>query len=264
MAGLLEGRRALVTGGGSGIGRAACLRMAAVGARVAVFDVDADSSAAVAKEVDGISVVADVRDTAAVEAAIATTVDAFGGLDTVFANAGVGNVKPLHLYDDEEWDRLIGVNLRGVFTVIRAAVPSLRAAGGGTVVTMASVSGVRPTRGESPYAAAKAGVIALTKAAALEYAPTIRVNCVSPGFIATALTKFAVDDQTFRAPIEANTPLQRVGRADEVADVVVFLCSDRSSYITGQNIIIDGGSMLPSAQSDNLLKAILEHYEPTT
>jgi NAD(P)-dependent dehydrogenase (short-subunit alcohol dehydrogenase family) len=259
---LLDGRRALVTGGASGIGRATCERMAAEGARVAVLDIDEAGAKTVAASIDGVAVGVDVADNAAVADAVQAAATQLGGLDTVFANAGAGNVKPLHMYSDDEWERLVAVNLRGVFTTMRAAVPLLRAAGGGSIVTMASVSGVRPTRGESPYAAAKAAVIALTKAAALEYAPTIRVNCVSPGFIATNLTQFAVADDNLRGPIEAATPMGRVGRADEVADAVVFLASDRASYITGHNLVIDGGSLLPSAQSDGLLKQILNAYDP--
>jgi NAD(P)-dependent dehydrogenase (short-subunit alcohol dehydrogenase family) len=205
--------------------------------------------------------VADVRDSDAVQRAVEVSRDAFGGLDALFANAGVGNVMPMHRYDDDEFERIVGVNLRGVFTVLRAVLPAMAAAGGGSVVTMASVAGVRATRGESPYAAAKAGVVALTQAAALEYAPTVRVNCVSPGFIATPLTRLATENEQLRAKIEAGTPLGRLGEADDVASVVVFLLSDLAGYITGQNVIVDGGSLLPSGQADPLLKGVLALYD---
>jgi NAD(P)-dependent dehydrogenase (short-subunit alcohol dehydrogenase family) len=258
--GLLDGRRALVTGGASGIGRATCIRMAEEGARVAVVDVNGAGADEVARQIGGLAYTADVRDGPAVDAAVGAIVGAFGGIDTVFANAGTGNVMPLDRYPDEEWDRLVGVNLRGVFVTLRATLPRILVSGGGAVVTMASVSGVRATIGEGPYAAAKAGTIALTQAAALEYAPAVRVNCVSPGLIATPLTALAVDNEKIRTGIEAATPLGRIGRAEEIAEVVVFLCSDRASYLTGQNIVVDGGSTLTNAQADPLLRSILAYY----
>jgi NAD(P)-dependent dehydrogenase (short-subunit alcohol dehydrogenase family) len=256
--GLLEGVRAVVTGGASGIGRAAAGRLAEEGATVAVLDRDAAGAGAVAEAVGGHAVAVDVADTAAMGAAVDEAAALMGGLTTVFLNAGIGNLKPMHAYTEREWDLLVDVNLKGTWNGLRAAVPHLRAAGGGAVVTMASVSGVYPTRGESPYAAAKAGVIALTRSAALEYGPDgIRVNCVSPGFVRTALTEFAFGNPAWVEPLEARTPLRRVGTADDVADVVVFLCSSLARYVTGQNLLVDGGSLLPSAQTDHLLLDLL-------
>lgn len=254
---LLNGRKALVTGAASGIGTAACRRFLEEGATVAAVDVDRAGLEMLAGDLDVVTVVADVADGAAVTAAVAEVAERLGGLTTVFNNAGVGNVRRFHDYDDAEFERLVSVNLRGSFNVLRAAVPFLDAAGDAAVVNMASVSGIRPTRGEAPYSAAKAGVIALTMSAALEYAPTVRVNCVSPGFIDTPLTAMAVRDDGLRATIEAGTPLGRVGTADEVAAVVAFLCSDLAGYVTGQNIVIDGGSTLTSAQADPVLRLFL-------
>ena len=255
--GLLEGKRAIVTGGASGIGAATARRFTAEGARVAVFDIDADGAAAVAAEIGGLAYGVNVAKAGAVQEAVDAAAAALGGIDVLFNNAGVGNLKPLDAYTDKEWELLIGVNLTGTFHGLRAVLPLMRAAGGGAVVNMASVSGIRPTRGESPYAAAKAGVIALTQSAALEYGPDIRVNCVSPGFIHTALTDFAVHTDAYREPIEAETPLGRVGTADDIAKVVVFLASDLAGYVSGQNIVVDGGSMLPSAQIDHMLRDLL-------
>jgi len=256
--GLLEGRKAIVTGGGSGIGAVTARRLAAEGARVAVLDIDRAAAEVVAAEIGGVAVAVNVVDGDAVERATVEAVDALGGLTTVFLNAGIGSLKPLHAYTEKEWDLLVDVNLKGTFHGLRAAVPHLQAAGGGAVVTMASVSGIRPTRGEAPYAAAKAGIIALTRSAALEYGPDgIRVNAVSPGFIRTPLTEFAWSMPDHVAAIEAGTPLGRAGTADDIASVVVFLTSDLAAYVTGHNLVVDGGAMLPSAQMDPLLRDLL-------
>jgi len=165
---------------------------------------------------------------------------------------------PLADYPDAEWDRLLDVNLRGTFHGLRAALPLLRNAGGtGNVVNVASVSGLRPTRGEAPYSAAKAAVVSLTRSAALEYAPEVRVNAVAPGFIDTPLTGFAVADPTYAGPIAAGTPLGRIGSADEVADVIVFLASPLARYVTGETVVVDGGSVLGNPQVDAFLRSLL-------
>jgi NAD(P)-dependent dehydrogenase (short-subunit alcohol dehydrogenase family) len=256
--GLLEGERALVTGGASGIGAATARAMAAEGARVVVLDRDAAGAESVAEEIEGLAVAADVADAEAVEAGFARAAEWLGGLTVVFNNAGVGSLKPLHTYTPAEIDLLVDVNFKGSYHGVAAAVPRLRASGGGAIVNMASVSGLRPTRGEAPYSAAKAAVIALTKSAALEYGPDgIRVNCVSPGFIHTELTGFAFSNPSWIEPIEAATPLGRAGTAEDVADVVVFLASSRARYVTGQNLVVDGGSVLPSSQVDRFLREML-------
>jgi len=181
-----------------------------------------------------------------------------GGLDALCNNAGTGGMADLHRYSDRRWDRIVDVNLGGAFNGIRAAVPLLVASGGGAIVNVASVSGMRPTRGEAAYSAAKAGVIALTSAAALEYGPTIRVNCVSPGVIDTPLTAPLLAQPRAREVIARGTPLGRIGTPEEVAGVIVFLCSDLAAYVTGVNIPVDGGSLLPSAQVDSVLQGILD------
>jgi len=256
--GLLEGHRAIVTGGASGIGEATCRRFVDEGATVAVLDVDAEGARSVAEAVGGTPIEADVADASGVAEAVLAAAEVMGGLTCLVNNAGVGNVMPLVDYPDDEWDRLLDVNLRGTFHGLRAALPLLREAGGlGCVVNVASVSGLRPTRGEAPYSAAKAAVVSLTRSAALEYAPEVRVNAVAPGFIATPLTDFAVADPQHAAPIVAGTPLQRIGTADEVADVIVFLSSPLARYVTGETVVVDGGSVLGNPQVDGFLRSLL-------
>lgn len=260
--GLLDGHRALVTGAGSGIGRETCLRLRADGAAVAVLDNDADAAAAVAGELGGApALIVDVTDGEALAAAVRRCADELGGLSIVVNNAGVGNVKPFHRYRDREYDTVVDTSMRGTFNGIRAAAPLMMERGGGSIVNVASVSGIRPTRGEAPYSAAKAAVIAMTYSAALEYAPTVRVNCVSPGLIETPMTAPLLDDDDVRSSFARGTPLGRVGTAADVASVIAFFCSDMAAYVTGANLPVDGGSLLPSAQMDGVLGGILSLYD---
>ncbi len=247
----------VVTGGATGIGAAVCRRLAADGVAVAVLDRDGDGAAAVAEEIDGMALHADVADGGALDEALRRAAGELGGLRGLVNNAGVGNLKPLTSYTDREVDLIWRVNVNGVFAGIRAAAPLLRDGGGGAIVNVASVSGVRPTLGEAPYSAAKAAVIALTQSAALELAPDIRVNCVSPGFVRTSLNEVIAGDDRLRATVEGATPLGRVGQPDEVAGLVAVLLSDTSSYLSGHNLVVDGGSMLGSAQMDPVLRALL-------
>jgi NAD(P)-dependent dehydrogenase (short-subunit alcohol dehydrogenase family) len=180
-------------------------------------------------------------------------VEEFGGLSILVNNAGLGLARPFHKHSDRAYDRVVDASMRGTFHGIRAVAPVILAGGGGAIVNVSSVSGIRPTRGEAAYSAAKAAVIALTQSAALEYGPAIRVNCVSPGLIDTPFTAPFLDDAAIRSGIERRTPLRRVGTAAEVASVIVFLCSEGSSYITGVNIPVDGGSLLPSSQVEEPL-----------
>jgi meso-butanediol dehydrogenase / (S,S)-butanediol dehydrogenase / diacetyl reductase len=255
--GLLEGKCAVVTGGGSGIGRATCRRMAEEGALVAVFDVDEESAKVVAGEIGGPAYGVDVGDPEALRTAVDAAAAELGGLSIIYNNAGTAAFNKLHEMDPPEWERVLRVNLTGVWAGIRAAVPHLLAGGGGSIVSTASISGIRPAAGEGPYAASKAAVAALTATAALEYAPTIRVNAVSPGMIRTTLTapwfEF-MPDQVER--FETGTPVGRIGEPEDIADVVVFLCSDLARFITGQNLVVDGGLTLHGSGVDGIFDRI--------
>ncbi len=256
--GILEGQRVVVTGGASGIGAASASLFVAEGASVVIIDIDAERGQTKADELGASFVEANVADGEAFEAAAQTAAARLGGVDGLFNNAGIGNLKRLHEYTDKEWKVLVDVNLTGTFNGLRSFIPLLKDAGGGAIVHMASVSGVWPTRGEAPYSAAKAGVIALTKSAALEYGrDNIRVNVVSPGFIRTDLTEFAFGNPAWTDPMDARIPLGRTGTPEDVAGVAAFLMSDYSRYVTGQNILVDGGSVLPSATVDHLLSELL-------
>jgi NAD(P)-dependent dehydrogenase (short-subunit alcohol dehydrogenase family) len=259
--GLLDGRGALVTGGASGIGLATARRLAQEGARVGIVDVNGPAAEAAARELGALAWTADVTDLARLEAVSAEAAERLGGLRVLVANAGAGALSSLGRIAPEDFDRLLRVNLTGAYHTIRAGAPFLRAAGGGAIVTNASLSGVRATRGEAAYSAAKAGVIALTQGAALEWAPDIRVNCVSPGMIRTPLTELLFRAPGMLEPVTRATPLGRAGTADEVADAILFLCSDLSRFVTGQNLIVDGGLGLPQAGTDDVLRGLLARIE---
>jgi NAD(P)-dependent dehydrogenase (short-subunit alcohol dehydrogenase family) len=255
--GLLDGHRALITGGGSGIGRATARRMTEEGARVAVVDLVGDRATDVAAEIGGLAYEVDVTDYEALKAAADDAAAQLGGLSLLFNNAGTSTMHRIHEWPLEEWERVVSINLSGVFHGFRACMPHLLAGGDGRVVSTASISGTRPAAGEAPYSAAKAAIAALTANAALEYGPTVRVNAVSPGMIRTTLTEplfgiFPDLEQRF----EDDTPVGRTGEPEDIADVVVFLCSDLSRFVTGQNLVVDGGLTLHGSGVDGILDRV--------
>jgi NAD(P)-dependent dehydrogenase (short-subunit alcohol dehydrogenase family) len=256
--GLLDGHRAVITGGGSGIGAETGRRMAAEGAQVALFDLNGDNAETIAKEFDGLSYSVDVTDYDALSAAMRDAAEKMDGLSLLYNNAGGSSLSPIHDYDVAEWNRIIQLNLTGVFHGFKAAAPMILANGGGAIVSTASISGTRPAAGEAPYAAAKAAVVALTASAALEYAPTIRVNSVSPGMIRTPLTELLLDQRGIGLEDQqrAKTPLDRVGNPGDIADVVVFLCSNLARFVTGQNLVADGGMTLHGSGVDGVLDVV--------
>jgi NAD(P)-dependent dehydrogenase (short-subunit alcohol dehydrogenase family) len=242
--GKLDGKVAIVTGAGSGMGRASALLFAEEGARVVCADVSGNEKDAAAEiGAAAIAVRADVSQPADVQAMIAAAVDTFGRLDVLFNNAGIDTPhQPLYETGDDQFDQLIAVNLRGVFLGIKYAVPALRAAGGGSIISTASAMGLVGRKGIAAYGASKGGVVALTKGAALDLAADkIRVNCICPGMIYTGLGGAPADNSTPVPDRPMPVPMGRYGGVREIATAAVFLASDDSSYVTGVALPVDGG-----------------------
>jgi NAD(P)-dependent dehydrogenase (short-subunit alcohol dehydrogenase family) len=246
----LQGRVALVTGAASGIGRATAQLFASMGARVVASDLDAHGGADTVGELneaggDGVFMAADVTDGAAVDALVAFAVESFGRLDCAANCAGVGaGDAPTHLYDEERWDRIVSVNMRGTWLAIRREVDAMLTLGqGGAIVNVASTLGLRGAPSGAPYSASKHGVIGLTKSAALEYASAgIRVNAVCPGAIDTPMMDETFEKfPGFREGLIAFVPMGRMGRPDEVAAAIAWLASDAASFITGECLAVEGG-----------------------
>ncbi len=253
MAGMLDGKSALITGGGGGIGRATALIFAREGARLAIADASEEAARETVAQVNAaggqaMSLSGDVTESAAVQAMIEAVVSAYGRLDCAFNNAGIAGYqvdaggKRTHEWADESFDRMIAVNLRGVWLCMKHELPQMMAQGGGKIVNTGSIAGLIGLPTSSAYVAAKHGVLGLTKTAALEYATdNIRVNAVCPGYIETKMT-----EDTMRrrgAELMEKVSFRRMGKPEEIGEMVLWLCSDRSSYVSGACYNVDGGYM---------------------
>lgn len=249
MAGQLEGKIALITGGSAGIGRATAQIFAREGAKVVVADVGVEGGEETVRLItaaggEAIFVKTDVSNSAEVEALIKQTVETYGRLDCAFNNAAIeGDLQPTSDYDETMWDRVLSINLKGVWLCMRAEIRQMLSQGGGAIVNTASVVGLVGLQGMSAYVAAKHGVVGLTKTAALEYAKQrIRVNAVCPGGVDTPMLKrlFGENPQAAEAVV-ATEPIGRLAQPTEIGEAVVWLCSDAASFVTGLPMAVDGG-----------------------
>ncbi len=252
-----DGRVSLVTGGGSGIGRATAVQFGWDGAKVVVLDLDAGGAKGTVDEIvaaggQAIAIEGDVGSRTTSERAVNAAVDTFGRLDFLFNNAGMEYIAPLTETSEEDWDAVYGTNAKGTFLMSLAAIPAMHRTGGGVIINNASDAGLRGIKLNAAYSSSKASVIHLTRSIALDYAGKgIRCNCICPGCIKTPLCerfnaevgarKGKTGDEVLDEFVKANIPMKRVGMPEEVASVVLFLCSDDARYINGAILPIDGG-----------------------
>jgi len=241
--GLLQGKVAIITGAGSNMGKAAAILFAAEGATVVVADRDVGRGSTVSEQLGTHFIRTDVSRSAEVDSLVRATVEKFGRLDIMFNNAGVASLTPMTEADDEEYESIFGVNMGGVFFGTRAAGRVMQSMGSGTIINTASVNAIVGVPGMSLYSASKAAVVAFTKTAAAELAPSsVRVNAICPGAVPSPI--IVADMGMTSEQVEAygvGLPMGRVGLPEEIAQAALYLASDQSSYVTGHALVVDGG-----------------------
>jgi NAD(P)-dependent dehydrogenase (short-subunit alcohol dehydrogenase family) len=248
MSNRLAGRIAIVTGAGRGIGRGIALGYAREGAKVALVSRSAEELQALAAEIsanggEALVAPADVRDSAAVNAVVAQVVAQWGGVDALVNAAGIPMAVPTTELSDEKWQMTLDININGTFFFCRAVAPHMIANGRGTIINIGSLHSFQGIPMRAAYAASKGGVLQLTRSLATEWAPHgVRVNCISPGWIRTPLQDEMVrQGRLDRTPIVARTPIRRIGEVSDIVGPAIFLASDESAFIVGEQLIVDGG-----------------------
>jgi len=241
LAGKLKGRRILITGAASGMGRAIAQLFAKEGAQLALLDRNAAGVAAVATELQAFGCQCDISSWEEVAQSVARAIEHCGGLDGVVNAAGVYLAKPFEEIDPQSWNRIVSTNLNGPYHIVRATLPALRAASAATIVNIASVSGHMPMAGTSVYSASKAAVLMLTKCLGFELGPTIRVNAICPGVIRTEMTRHIWEDPARAAATADRVALKKIGSPEEIAQAALYLSCDDSGFSTGTEIVVDGG-----------------------
>lgn len=242
----LSSKVALITGATRGIGRAIAEAMQAAGAKVVVSNENAEETAIAAAELGAVGIPADVRDAGALQQLVDGTVSALGGLDILVCNAGIsGSPGPFADIDMADYDRVMDINLRSQVVLANLGLPHIAARGGGSVILMSSLAGLRGNGAINAYALAKSGVAQLARNLAVEWGPrNVRVNAISPGFIRTELSAPLMANEGFMARRMAMTPLRRPGEVEEVAGAAVFLASPAGAFVTGHNLVVDGGTVI--------------------
>lgn len=243
----LKDKVAIVTGAGSGIGRASAILFAKEGAKVVVADWSEEGGNQIVSEIktaggEAVFVKTDVSKSADINNMVSTCVSTFGKLDILFNNAGIASMGTIDKFTEEDWDKVLAVDLKGVFLGCKRAIPELEKQGRGKIISTASIAGLVGFAGANGYCAAKGGVVNLTRELALECAPKkINVNAIAPGIIETAMTKDILADPTQKQGMQAGTPYPRLGIPEDIAYAALYLASDESDFVTGHTLVVDGG-----------------------